>query len=133
MVSNIVSNVVLNTVLNMVLNTVVLNTVLNMVLIMVLNTVLNISSSRNGCRISINKTQASVSILPVFTRLVLYFILRSSFICVNVSNSNKIREYSSSEIESSVNAFEMRLLIVLSAETANSQSFHVFLFSATYF
>ena len=65
----------------------------------------------------LNKTLASVSILPISSRLVLDFILRSSFIRVNVSNSNKISEYS--EIESSDNAFEMRLLIVLSAETAN--------------
>ena len=40
----------------------------------------------------------------------------SSFIRVNVSNSNKISEYSSSEMELSDNAFEMRLLIVLSTD-----------------
>ena len=41
----------------------------------------------------LNKTLASVSILPVFSRLVLDFILMSSFIHVNVSNSHKISEY----------------------------------------
>ena len=54
-----------------------------------------------------------------FSRLVLDFILSSSFIRVNVSNSNKISEYSLSEMELSDNALEMRLPIVLSAETAN--------------
>ena len=53
---------------------------------------------------------------------------RSSFIYKNVSNSNKISEYSSSEMESSDNAFEMRLLIVLSAETANIAIFSCFSF-----
>ena len=67
----------------------------------------------------LDKTLASVSILPVFSRLVLDFIPRSSFIRVKVSNSNNISEYSSSEMESSDNAFDMRLLIVLSVETAN--------------
>ena len=52
---------------------------------------------------------------------------------VNVSNSNEMSEYSSSEMESSDNAFEMRLLIVLSAETAKIASFLVFLFSTTSF
>ena len=45
---------------------------------------------------------------------------------MNVSNSNKISEYSSSEMESSVNAFEMRLLIVLSIETVNIAIFSCF-------
>ena len=45
---------------------------------------------------------------------------------MNVSNSNKITEYSTSEMESSDNAFEMRLLIVLSAETANIAIFSCF-------
>ena len=49
----------------------------------------------------LKKSLASVSILPVFSRLVLDFILRSSFIRVTVSNSKKISEYSSSEMESS--------------------------------
>ena len=104
----------------------ILNMVSNMILNMILNMVLNMSSSRRSWRISINTTLASVSILPVFSRLVLDFILRSSFIRANVSNSNKINEYSSSEIVSSVNAFHMRLLIVLSDETANIAIFSCF-------
>ena len=66
-----------------------------------------------------------------FSKLVLDFILRSSFIRVNVSNSNKISKYTSSEMESSDNAFEMRLLILL--KQLQSTFFHVFLFSTTYF
>ena len=58
--------------------------------------------------------------------LILNFTLRSSFIRANVSNSNKISEYSSSETKSSENAFEMILLIVLSAETANVAVFSFF-------
>ena len=119
------SNKVLNIVLNMALN-MVLNMVLIMVLNMVLNMILNMSSSCS-CRISIkNRTLASVSILPVFSRFVLDFILRSFFIRVNVSNYNKLSEYSSYEIELSDNAFEMRLLIVLSVETANISIFSSF-------
>ena len=45
---------------------------------------------------------------------------------MNVSNSNKISEYSPSEMESSYNAFEMRTLIVLSDETANIAIFSCF-------
>ena len=71
---------------------------------------------------------ASVSILPVFSRLILDFTLRSSFIRVNVSNLNKISEYSSPEMEScdKKNAFQMRLLIVLSVEAANIAIFSRF-------
>ena len=50
----------------------------------------------------------------------------SSLFRVNVSNCNKISEYSSSEMESSDNAFEMRQLIVLSPETANIAIFSCF-------
>ena len=91
------SQVLLGMVLNMVFNT-VLNTVLNMVLNMLLNMVLNIVQVRIVVVFRLNKTLASVCILPVFSRLVLDFILRSSFIRVNVSNFNKISEYSSSEM-----------------------------------
>ena len=56
---------------------------------------------------------ASVSILPVFSRLILDFFLRSSFIRVNVSNSNKISEYSSSEMKSSDDAFEIIIIIII--------------------
>ena len=70
----------------------------------------------------------SFYITSFFSRLVLDSILRSSFICVNVSNSNKISEYSSSEMESSDNAFEMRLLIVLSDETADIVIFSFFFY-----
>ena len=45
---------------------------------------------------------------------------------MNVSNSNRISEYSSSEMESSDNSFQMRLLIVLSDETANIAIFSCF-------
>ena len=45
---------------------------------------------------------------------------------MNVSNSNKISEYSASEIELSDNAFEMRLLIVLRVQTANIAIFSCF-------
>ena len=113
MVSNTVSNMVLKTVLKMVLN-MVLNTDLNMVL----NTVLNMSSSLNGSRISIKEDTSFSYYNTSFFKARLYFILRSSFIRVDVSNSNKITEYSSFEMESSDNAFEMRLLILLSDETA---------------
>ena len=54
----------------------------------------------------LNKTLASVSILPVFSRLVLDFILRTSLIRLKVSNSNKICEYSSDEMNSCDNAFD---------------------------
>ena len=58
--------------------------------------------------------------------LVLDFILRSSFIRVNFSNSNKFCEYSSSQLESSDNSFEITLLTVLSAETVNIAIFSCF-------
>ena len=58
--------------------------------------------------------------------LILDFTLRSSFIHVNVSNCHKISEFSSSEMESCDNAFQMWLLIVLSTETANIAIFSCF-------
>ena len=67
--SNVVSNMVLNT-----FSKVVLNGVLNVVLNMVLNMVWNMSSSGNSYRIRLNNSLASVSILAVFSRLVLDFI-----------------------------------------------------------
>ena len=99
-----------------------------MVLNMVLNTVLNMNSGRSTNLIS-TKQFISFSfyiILPVFPRLILDFSLMSTFIRVNDSNRNKISVYSSSEMESSDNTFEMRLLIVLSAETANIAIFSIF-------
>ena len=90
-------------VLNMVLNTGV-NMVLNIVLKIVLNIVSNTNSSRNINLIS-SKQFISFSFYTVFLRLVLDFIPRSSFLRVNVSYSNKTSEYSSSEMESSDNAF----------------------------
>ena len=83
-----------------------------------LNMALNTNSSQITILFQRSNAFASVSILPDFSRLILDFSLRSSFIRVNVSNSNKISEYSSSEIESSYNAFDMRLLTVLTAQTA---------------
>ena len=80
-----------------------------------------------------SSSSASVSIFPVFSRLILDFSQRSSFIRVNISNSNEISEYSSSEMESSDNAFEMKLLIRLAMKQLTSQSFHVFLFSTKAF
>ena len=87
--------------------------------------VLNTNSSRNTNRISSMQFISFSFYIAGFLRLVSDFSLRSSFIRVNVSNSNKIYEYSSSEMESS-DAFEMRLLIVLSAETANIAIFWYF-------
>ena len=66
-----------------------------------------------------------------FSKFILDFSLMSSFFRVNVSNPNKSDEYSSYEMESSDNAFQMSQLIVLSAETP--QSFHVFQFSTKAF
>ena len=63
-----ISNIVLNMVLYM-----VLNMVSNMILNMVLNILLNINSSRNTTKQFISFS----SILPVCTRLVLDFTLRS--------------------------------------------------------
>ena len=104
-------------------STTVLNMVLNMDLNMTLNIVLNIVSNTNSCRNTniISSKQFitwSLYIASFFSKLILDFILRSSFIRVNVPNSNTISEYSSSEMKSSDNVFEMRLLIVLRAETA---------------
>ena len=106
MVLNMVSNMILNTVLNM-----ILNMVSNVCLSMVLNMVLNTSSSLSTNLISMKQL--------ISLRLTLDYTLVSSFIRVNVSNSNKISEYSSRETASSDNALEMRLLIVLSDKTAN--------------
>ena len=64
--------------------------------------------------------------MPVFARLVLDVILRSSLTRVNVSNFNKISEYSLPEMDPSYNAFEMRLLIALSDETTNIAIFSCF-------
>ena len=108
---NLVSNLVLNTVLNM-----DLRMVLNMYLNMVSNTVLNMNSSRNT---NLFSSKQFISFSFYIIRLILDFSLRSSFIRVNISNSNKINEDSSYEMEPSDNAFEMRLLIVLSYESAN--------------
>ena len=102
-----------NTVLNMILNT-ILNTVLKMVLNTFWTWFWSWDQVEEVVEFRLNNTLASVSILPVFSRLASDFILRSYFIRVNVSNSSKISEYSSSEKVSSDNAFEMRLLIVLS-------------------
>ena len=63
---------------------------------------------------------------PVFSRLVLDFILRSSFIRVNVSHSNKISEYSSSEIKLSDNAFWNETTD--SVKHCNSQHRNLFMF-----
>ena len=114
---NMVFNVIFNVVLNMIFS-MVLNMVLNMGLNMILNGVLNMNSSRNTNLISTKQFVSFNFYITSFSRLVLHFSLRSSFIRVNASNSNKISEYSSSEIESSDYAFEMRLLIVLSTKTA---------------
>ena len=104
-----VLNMVLNTALNM-----VFNTALSMVLNTVSNTGSNTNSSRNTNLISTKQFISFSFYIISFSRLILDFSLRSSFIRVNVSNSNKISEYSLSEIDPSDNAFEMRLLIVLS-------------------
>ena len=113
----------------MVLN-MVFNMVLTMVLDMVLNTVLNMVSNTNASRnINLVSSKQFISFsfyITSFSRFVLAFILRSSFIRVNISNSISISEYSSFEMKSSDNAFEMRLLIVLSAETANIAIFSCF-------
>ena len=78
--------------------------------------------------VRLNKTPASVSILPDFATLFLDFIIKSSFFRVNFSNFNKISENSSSEMVSSDNAFEMRLLIVLRIETVNIAIFSCFFY-----
>ena len=131
-VLNTILNTVLYTVLNMVWNTVlnmvsnmVLNIVLNMVLKMVSNTVLNINSCRNTYLISRKQFINLSFYITSFQGSCLRFSLRSSFILLNVSNFNKISEYSSSEMESSDNAFEMRLLLVLGDETANIAIFSI--------
>ena len=83
--------------------------------------VLNINSSQSTILVSVKQfisfSVYIISFLKAFQGL--KFTLRSSFIRVNVSNSIKKSEYYSSEMKSSDNAFEMRLLIVLSAEAAN--------------
>ena len=109
---------VFNTVLNMVLN-MFLNMVLKTILNMILNEVSNTNSSRNTNLISWKQFISFSFYIASFLRFILDFSLRSSFIHVNVSISNKISEYYSSEMKSSDNAFEMILLIVLSDETAN--------------
>ena len=116
---------------NMILNT-VCNTGLNMVLNTVLITVLNTNSSWNSNVIP-NQFISFSFYIASFSRHILDFSPRSSFIRVNVSNFNKISEYSSSEMESSDNAFAMRLLIVLSGKTANIVIFSCFLVSNTAF
>ena len=97
----------------------VLNMVLTLDLNMVLNMVLNINSSWITNVISRKQFISFSFYIASFSRLVLDFIVRSSLTRVNVSNSNKIKEYSSSEMDPSDNTFEMRLLIVLSYDTAN--------------
>ena len=99
-----------------------------MVLNIILNMVSNMRLSRNSCRVSIKyNTSFSFYITSFFkTRLIFYSKVFFHLMRVNVSNSNKISEYSSSEMESSDNAFDMRLLIVLSAETANIAIFSCF-------
>ena len=116
----------------------VLNVVLNMVLYMVLNVVLNMNSSRITNRISTKQLISFSFYIASFLRLVLDFIQRSSLTRVNVSNSIKSSEYSSSEMDPSDNAFEMRLLIVLIDETADIAIFSCFsifddIFSITWF
>ena len=86
---------------------------------MILNMVLNMNSSRIINLISTKQFNSFSFYIASFSRLVLDFILRYSLTRVNVSNSNKISEYSSSEMDPSENAFEMRLLMVLSDEIAN--------------
>ena len=135
-------NTVLNMVLNMVLN-IVLNKISNMassivsnkVSNMVLNAVLNMFLSRNTNLVSTKQFISFSFYITSFSRLILDFSLTASFIRVNVSNSNKISDYSSSEMESSDNAFEMTLLIVLRDETdlLTSQSFHFFYFQRKFF
>ena len=88
--------------------------------------VLNTTSSQNTNLISTQQFFSFSIYITSFPRLVLDFILSSSFICENVSYSNKISEYSSSEIVSSDNAFKTRLLILLSAEIGNIAIFSCF-------
>ena len=100
-----------------------MNTILNRVLHTALNTVLNMNSNRNTNFISTKQFISFSFYITSFFKAYLRFSRTSSFFRVNVSNSNKISEYSSSEMEPSDHAFEMRLLIVLSDETANIPSF----------
>ena len=105
----VVLNTILNTVLNMVFNMVfntVLNTVSNMVLNMVLHPVLNTvwtlfwtwfwtwfwTRTQVGTPILFPRRNslASVSILPVLSRLILDFSLRSSFVRVTFQTSIKL-------------------------------------------
>ena len=78
----------------------VLNTVLKTVLNMVVNTDLNMNSSRNTNLISTKQFISLSFYITSFFKAYLDFSLRSSFIRANVPNSNKISEYSSSEMAS---------------------------------
>ena len=126
---NLVSNTALNAVWNIVSNT-ALNTVLIMVSNTTLNTVLNMVSNTNSSRntdLVSSKQFVNYSFhIASFFYARFRFYLIYSFIRVNVSNSIKISEYSSSEMDPSDNAFEMRLLIVLSDKTANNAIFSCF-------
>ena len=85
------------------------------------------NSSLNTNLISTKQFISFIYYITLFLRVILDFSLRSSFIGVNISNSKKMSEYCTSEMEPSDYAFEMRLLIVLSAETAN-----IAIFSCSY-
>ena len=87
--------------------------------------VLHMNSSRITNLISKKQLISFSFYTASFSRLVLDFILRSPLTRVIVSSSNKITEYSSSEMDPS-DAFEMRLLIVLRDETANIAIFSCF-------
>ena len=100
--------------------------VLNMVSNIVVNMVLNTNSRRNTNLISTKQFMSFSFYITSFFKARLRLYSKIFFLRMNVSNSNKISEYSSSGMELSDNAFQMRLLIVLSAETANIATFSCF-------
>ena len=112
-------------VLNMILD-MVLNMVLNMDSNMVLNTVLIMNSSRNTNFFSTKQFISFSFYITSFFKAHLRSFSKIFFQSCERFKHNKINEYSSSEMESSDNAFEMRLLIVLSDETANIAIFSCF-------
>ena len=111
-------NMVLNMVLTMVLS-IVLNMILNMVFNRALNIVVNMNSSRNTNIVSTKQFISFSIYITSFLNAHLRFYSKVFFHSCECFKPNKINEYSSSEMKSYDNAFEMRLLIVLSAETAN--------------
>ena len=125
MVLNMVSNMALNMILNMIFN-MVLNMVLKMVSNMIFNVVLNMNASQNTNLISTKLFISFTFYITSFLRHILDLSLRYSLIRVIVLNSNKINAYSSYEMDSSDNTFEMRPRIVLSDETANIAIFSCF-------